>query len=362
MAETSAATGLTVEQWDAKFFKEYIQESAFRGMMGTTPGSVIQVKQDLTVKQGNQINYALVNRLTNDATTGTAWLEGSEEDLVSRSYGQTIDKRRNAVVVPEMEQQKSAINLRDAAKSSLRTWADEDQRDLIIEALGSINGTAFASASEAAKDAWLVDNADRVLFGAAKANNASNDHSAALGQVDATNDTLTGSALKLMKRLALQANPKVRPINVKSMNRRYYVVLAGNRTFRDLSEDPAIQQAQREVSLKEQNNKLFEGGDLKWDNMIIKEVDDIPVYADVGSGGSTDVSPVYLLGAQALAFAWGRRWKTVTKRLDYDDKYGCAVDGIYGVGKMRFGTGGGDTDDTKDHGVVTGYFAAADDS
>jgi N4-gp56 family major capsid protein len=361
MAETTAATGLTVEQWDDKFFKEYIQESAFRGMMGKSEGSVIQVKSDLTVKSGNKIHYALVNRLTNDATTGTAWLEGNEEDLVSRSYGQTIDKRRNAVIVGEMEDKKSAIGLRNAAKPSLRTWADEDQRDLIIEALGSINGTAYASAGETAKDAWLVDNADRVLFGAAKGNNASNDHDAALATIDDTNDTLTGSALKLLKRMALQANPKIRPISVKSMNRRYYVVLAGNRTFRDLSEDPAIQQAQREVGLKEQNNKLFEGGDLKWDNMIIKEVDDLPVYEGVGAG-SIDVAPVYLLGAQALAFAWGRKWKTVEKSLDYGDKQGCAIDGIYGVGKMTFGSGDDDTDDLKDHGVATGYFAAVDDS
>lgn len=33
-----------------------------------------------------------------------------------------------------------------------------------------------------------------------------------------------------------------------------------------------------------------------------------------------------------------------------------------GFEKMIFGSGSGDTDDTKDHGVVTGYFAAEPDA
>ena len=66
---------------------------------------------------------------------------------------------------------------------------------------------------------------------------------------------------------------------------------------------------------------------------------------------------MYLCGAQALAVAYAKRWKTVTEQFDYEDKYGVAIEGIYGVRKIIFGTGAGDTDDLKDHGVVTGYFA-----
>ena len=35
---------------------------------------------------------------------------------------------------------------------------------------------------------------------------------------------------------------------------------------------------------------------------------------------------------------------------------------LYKIEKMRFGSGVTDTADTKDHGVVTGYFAAAADA
>ena len=60
---------------------------------------------------------------------------------------------------------------------------------------------------------------------------------------------------------------------------------------------------------------------------------------------------------QLRAIAYAKRWKTVTEIFDYGDKHGVAVEGIYGVRKILFGTGSGDTDDLKDHGTVTGFAA-----
>lgn len=360
MADTTAAMGLRVQQWNNKFFNEYLQENAFKRYMGKDENSVIHVKEDLKTKKGDTITYALVNKLSNSAVTGTNTLEGNEEDMVSRSHALDVDKRRNAVRVGEMDEQASAIDLRNAARTTLMQWAMEDTRDLCIDALGSINGTFYASALEAAKDAWLVDNADRCLFGSQKANNASNDHSAALANVDSTNDTFTPSALSLLKRMALSASPKIRPITVKG-GKRFFVCFAGTRTFRDFKNNPIIQQAQREVGMKMQNVLLFEGGDQEWDGVVVHEVDDIPNYSGVGAS-SIDVSPVYLCGAQALGMGWAKRWKSVTEEFDYGDKHGVAIESIMDIEKLTYGSGSGDTDDLKDHGVATGFFAAVDDA
>ena len=362
MADTSAATGLTVQQWDDKFYTEYIQANPFKPYMGTSENSIIQVKEDLSKKKGDRITYAFVNRLTGAAVTGDSTLEGNEEAMDSRSHAVTIQKRRNGVRVSDTQEQFSAISLRQAARSTLMDWAMEDQRDLVIDALASINGVAYGSASEANKDAWLVDNADRVLFGAVKSNNSGpGDHSAALLNLDNTADKLTSGAASLMKRIALSANPKVRPISVKGMNRRFYVVYCGPRTFRDLKTDSTITNAQRDVGIRMQNNKLFKGGDIEWDGMIFHEVDDIGALSGVGAGG-IDVEPVYLCGAQAVGHAWSKRWNTVTEQFDYGDKHGVAAQAFYGIEKLTFGSGSGDTDDLKDHGVVTGFFAAVADS
>ncbi len=361
MTETTAATGLTVQQWDDKFFVEHIQGNRFASEMGTSENNIIQVNEDLTKKPGDSITFALINRLTGAGVEDGATLEGNEEQMDSRSFALTIKERANGVRVSTWENQISAIDLRKAAKMTLKTWAMEDTRDRIIAELGKINGVAYGSASEANKDAWLVDNADRVLFGAAVGNNASNDHSAALAQIDNTADKLTSSAASLMKRIARTASPKIRPVMNEADARYYYVVYVPSLVFRDLKADSTITNAQRDVSIRNQNNKLFKGGDIEWDGMIFKEVEDIGVLSGVGAG-SIDVAPVYFCGAQALGYGIASRWKSVEEEFDYGRKKGCSIQEMGGFGKMIFGSGSGDTDDTKDHGVVTGYFASVADA
>jgi hypothetical protein len=95
---------------------------------------------------------------------------------------------------------------------------------------------------------------------------------------------------------------------------------------------------------------------------VIHEIDDIPIYTGVGAG-SIDVSPVYFCGAQALAYAIAKPTYTITDERDYEDKKGVSVNIIDGVEKMRFGTSATtDTGNTKDNGLLTGFFAAVADA
>lgn len=354
MTDTIPATGLVVQQWEDKFFTEYLHEGGFKPLMGTSENSVIQVKEDLTKKKGDSITIALVNRLTNAAVTGTSTLEGNEEDMASRSMRIYVDKRRNAVRIAEMSEQKSAISLRQAGRATLLDWAMEDTRDLIIDALGSINGVHFTDSTEAQRDAWLVDNADRVVFGAAAA--GLSDFSADAALLDTTADLFTWSTLDAMLLKAKTCAPKIRPMRDPGNGKRYYVGFANPYAFKNLR-DSLDTEVLAQTAVQMQASKLFEGGDILWNGAIIKETDNIPIYTNLGDSATTEVTPVYLCGAQALAIAYAKRWKTVTEEFDYGDKYGVAVDGIYGVRKIIMGSGATDTDDLKDHGVVTGYFA-----
>ncbi|UQS95221.1 major capsid protein [Pseudanabaena phage Pam5] len=363
MADTRVATGLTVEQWDEKYFVEYLTENRFANEMGTSESSIIQVKENLMKKPGDRVNFALVNRLTNDAITGTNTLEGNEEDMASRSFEVAVTKRRNGVRVAEQDEQFSAISLREAARSTLKDWSLKDTENLIIQSLASFNGTRYGSASEATKDAWLVDNADRVLFGALRSNNSSNDHSASLANCDTTADKLTAAAVSKMKTIAeTVANPLIRPIrSTASKGRRYYILYAHPYAFNDLKGDTTITQAQREVNLAMENERLFEGGDLYWDGVIIKQIEQANTEWDFGLVGASSARVVgaYLCGAQAIGAAYAKRWTSKTQEFDYGDKYGVAIEAIYGIAKMQFGSGAADRDDLKDQGVVTGYFATS---
>lgn len=356
MSDTTPATGLVVQQWEDKFFRQYLHFlTGFKPVMGTDEAAVIQVKEDLTKKAGDSITVALVNKLSNAATTGTSVLEGNEEDMISRSMRVYVDKRRNAVRVAEMSEQRSAISLRNAARPTLMDWAQEDTRDLIITALGSLNGTAFLSRTAAIADAWLVDNVDRIQFGAVAAPSAT-DLSSALADLDTTADLFGATALDAMILKAKTCNPKIRPMRDPGNGRRYFIAYANPHAFKNLR-DSLDTEVLASTVVEMQASKLFEGGDIMWNGTIVKEVDDIPIYPNIGNGGTTEVTPVYLCGAQALIAAYAKRWKTAEETFDYGDKVGVAVESIYGIRKAIFGTGAGDTDDTKDHGVVTGYFA-----
>lgn len=360
MADTAAATGLTPQQWDDKFFMEYVRDSRFTRYKGTDENSIIQVKEDLTLKKGNKLTFALVNRLQGAGRQDNEALEGFEEELGSRSHPLTVRPLRHAVSITEWDEQKSAIDLRDAGKTMLKLWFMEKERDHIIRALGSINRVAYADASEAQKDAWLVDNADRVLFGAAKSNNASNDHSASLANIDNTADKLGADNIKLLKRMAQTASPKITPIRLKE-DQEWYVVFAGSLAFRDFSSNATITQANREARERGIDNPLFTSGALIWDGMIIREIPEIAVVTGVGAG-SIDVSPVYLCGAQAIGIGYARRFKSTTEVSDYGFKNGVGGREIRGIEKLVFGSGEDDTDDLKDNGVATLWVASVADA
>jgi N4-gp56 family major capsid protein len=370
MADTTAATGLTAKQWDDKFFTEYLSENRFKREMGTSTSSIIQVKEDLMKNKGDTLHFALANKLTGNGVTGSSTLEGNEEALDTRSFALTIQQRRNATRVSAWDEQKSSIDLRNACKAALKDWAMEDTRDRIIEAMGSVNGVAYGSATEAQKDAWVDGNLDRVLFGDAKSNvattspagGATKDHSASLAAVTGSM-TLGTAEISLLKRMAQTASPKIRPVRdtLARDGRRYYVLYVHPLAMRDLKADTALQQAQREVSLTPENSRLFEGGDVLWDGVIVKEIEDIPVLSEVGAS-SIDLAPAYFCGAQALGYGIAKRWKSVTEIFDYGDKYGCAIGEMGNIAKLTFGTGSSDTDDQKDHGIVTGFFPAVADA
>lgn len=362
MAATTLATASQVQKWDSQFLAEYVRDSGFMPYMSRGSNSVICAKYELA-SGGKTINIPLVTRLTGNGVTGNSALEGNEEALGNYNQAISIDWLRNAVLITKDQAHYTEMDLRRAARDQLSNWAMSGLRDEIIAAMQSVGGVAYGSATEAQKDAWLDNNTDRVLFGAAKANisttapagGATNDHSGSLANVDATNDKLTAGAVSLMKRMARTADPHIRPMRVNnSQGREYFVLFAGSLPFRDLKEDSTIAQANREARERNvSNNPIFQDGDLIYDGVIIREIPEIPVLSGVGAS-SIDVGPVFMCGAQAVGVAWGQEPTSTTDVRDYGFYRGVGIEEARGVEKMVF--------NGKDHGIVSGFFAAVADS
>lgn len=351
MAFTTVQAANVEEVWDADFFKAYVRANRFKRYMGTTENSIIQTRSDLTKKAGDGITIPLVTELTGGGVTGNGLLEGNEEALGNYGHKVEVSTIRHAVAVTDNDQQFTGISLRDAGKEMLKLWAMSKLRTDIITALGSIStgvGTsvAYSAATAGQRNAWLVANADRILFG---------DGTVGAYTTLATDLTAITAGMTLKKEVvsrakarAEQASPKIRPVTVGEDSENF-VMFVDARAFRDLKADlgTSLQNAQE----RGDNNPLWRDGDLMWDGVVIRKIQEIASLGNVGAGGTVAVSPYYLCGAQALAVAWAQMTKSTTDTRDYGFVKGVGIHEMRGVEKLVY--------NGKDHGIFTGFAAAA---
>jgi N4-gp56 family major capsid protein len=366
MNVTPSRPGLTPIIWQSDFWVEYLRENQFSVYFGTTMDAMIQLQTDLTRKRGDTVVFPTVRNLVGAGVTGNTVLEGNEEILNARSLNVTVGVIRHAVAVSEWDEQKSIIDLLQAGRQVLKNWAANKLRADIITSLGAITADGnvqitYAAATAAQRNTWLVNNSDRVLFGASKSNNTGV-YATSLTNVDNTADKLTAAQVTLAKRIARTATPKIRPIRV-SRDEEWYVMFVPSMAFRDLMLDPVIINALQYAWNRGSDNPLFTAGDILYDGVIIREIPELPVLAGAGSGGTTDVAASYLCGAQAIGIAWAQRTKVIENRRDYGFFNGVGVEEIRGVQKLRFGVDPTvDTTKPVDNGVVTVWSAAVADA
>lgn len=377
--EVTLATALERQRWISSYFKEYVREAKFAKYMGRDAMSIIVCKYELQTESGKTINLPLITRLRGNGVTGSQVLDGNEEDLGNYNFPISVEWRRHGVRVPKSTSYKTDIDLFNAAKSLLKTWEAEKLRDDLINAFYSVQNAAadtvninygvmsldttgggykYASAdyvaTEANKDAWLALNSDRVLFGSVRSNNAANDHSVCLANIDNTADKLTTAVGSLAKRMAKQADPHIRPFKTKN-GAEFFVMFCNSRCFRDLQADTAMTAANRDARPRNvEENPLFQDGDLVYNGILYREIEELPTLTGQGAG-NIDVAGNFLCGAQSLGIAWGQEptpKQDLTK--DYGFRPGVAIEELLGVKKIFF--------NGKQQGMVTVYCAAIADS
>jgi hypothetical protein len=328
---------------------------------------------------GEQMNIPLVSRLSG-AGVSTGTLVGNEEKVDNYGMRVWLEWARHAVVTNKAESQKDSADIFGEAKPLLADWGKELQRDELIAALMAlpsesqpaagvrVNGILYDEATAAQRNTWNAANSDRVLYGALVSNyNAT--HATALANCDTSNDKLTATNLALLKRVAMGANPKIRPFKTKD-GYEYYVAFAGLNGFRDLKS--SLETVNKDARPREQNgmdkNPLFQDGDQIYDGVIVRQVPEISsfvtnVWTTLKTAGATSnrVEPVFLCGQQAAVQAWGQMAKpTFRKEDDYGFITGTGIEMAYGVSKM-FKKHPSTGSNLVQWGVATGFFASAAD-
>ena len=357
MANTTINAGLKVQQWSNKFFVEYVRESRFYRYMSDSGDNVIAVNKELSSKAGDTITFGLVMELDQSAVEGDDTLDGSEETLDNYSDSVVVNQLRNAVAVGVMEQKRTLLQVLDKARERLKKWAMAHLRDQLIDRFQCYNldgVTTYAASSEAQKDAALTANSDRVLFGALNSNLSTGDHSASLLNVDTTDDTLDMAIIRLLGRIAENADPKITPLTI-SEDEEWWVAFVGSNPYRDLKADmDTTHQNAAPRSLSE--NPIFRQGDLVVESTVIRKIPEMATIGAVGAA-SAPVHKVAFCGQQAICLSWAQMTRAIRngpEGRDYGNIKGVGISEIRGSKKTVF--------NDKFHGMVDGYVAAAADA
>lgn len=384
MAETMLASALEKQKWATDYLAEYVRESGFLPYMGRKSSSIIVTKYELASENGKTINIPLITKLSAAGVRGSGVLDGQEEQLGNYNCAVSVDWIRNAVKVPKSTQYKTEIDLLNAGRDMLKLWSSDTLRTDMIKYLAgptvttssipatnivdSAGNVVVAGATAANYNTWCAANQDRILFGASVANYSAT-HATGLATVDNSQDKLTAAMVSLAKRMAKNASPAIRPFRLED-GREYFVMFAGARSFRDLKNDSVMINANRDARAREgggmNSNPLFQDGDLIYDGVIIRQIEEISTLITTSStfvaagGSSISVEPNFLCGQQAMAVAWGQEPQPITDMTaDYRFRPGIAIEELRGISKMHFATGSAAA--SKQHGVVTVYAAGVGD-
>jgi N4-gp56 family major capsid protein len=261
-------------------------------------------------------------RLVGEGVTGDNMLEGNEEALQFYDCQVKVDQIRHAVRLKgRMEEQKTSLNLRTAAKDSLKTWFVEKQEKMIVEALTAnptVEHTVFAN-GRTSEDAIT----------------------------DA--DVFTADMISIAARKAKTLEPKIRRVRVEG--KEYYVMLVDNYQARDLKNDTKWLEAQKHANVRGSENPIFTGMLGVYDGVVVHEYENL-IRTETGAS-SAKVGHALLLGAQAgiKGVAQEATWKEDT--FDYGNKVGFATGAIMGVAKSVF--------NEKDFAVVQVITSSVDD-
>jgi len=371
MAEVVLATALQKQTWSTQVTREYVRKARFLPYMGTDEGAIIRIRNELKNEAGDVINFPLVATIKGRGVEGAEVLKGNEVDLGLANTAVRINWLRQGVKVPKSTSFRTAIDIWGLVRPSLRDWSANKLRDQILLAFNSvvIPGTlddqglpgtdttiSYALASAGQRNTYLVNNADRILFGNAKSNGSSGVFATALGNIDTTDDRSSATHIRILKEIAEGAGDtvptgstagltwKIDPMQEDSeAGREWYVYFVGSREFRDLGQDATILAANLQARAREGNgmekNPLFQGGDLMYEGVIIRKVPEIDQYIlpTAGNGG-TPVAPGFFCGRSAIAVAYGMTPRIVEDLLeDYQFRPGMAIEELRGVMKTSFG-------------------------
>jgi N4-gp56 family major capsid protein len=320
MAKTAFATDNlgTKKVWEERLYRDAKKESYFDKFMGSGSDVPVTVNDAFTKEQGDEITVGIRMRLEGDGVEEGQILEGNEESLKSYTCKILLHQYRHAVRDDgAMSRQRAMFSIDEESKAAIKDWMSEKVDALAFAALLADHEKNFYKTS-----AGVLSNATPATA------------KAALSLADSKISLQMISYLKAYAKTGgARTYVPMRPVKVKG--KEYFVLLVHPDVMYDLKSDTAYQQAQREAQDRGSENPLFTGAAAIWDGVVIHEHESVTIGTNAG-GASVPYAKCAFFGAQALAWAWGRRPKVIQKSFDFENENAYAIDVICGVKRPLF--------------------------
>lgn len=300
----------------------------------TSAGAPVVRITDLKKERGDEVSFSIMHKLSKLPTMGDQRIEGRGEDLSRADFSLRIDQGRHLVDAGgRMSQQRTKFNLVSSARTLLGTYFNDLQDQCAVVHLAGARGDFMAddvivplASHRDFKEIMINDvmppTHDRHFFGG---------DATSLEAVDPS-DVFT---LSLVDNMALfideMAHP-LQPIRMKGDELYgedpYYVLYVTPRQWNDwytsTSGKDWNQMMVRAVNRsKGFNHPLFKGECAMWRNILVRKYAGMPIRFYTGSRVwisnnnlaattqqievKTNIDRAMLLGAQALANAYGQK-------------------------------------------------------
>ena len=373
MALTNFAA-LTNEQktaWAMDFWRYARNFSFMNQFAGSGSNSMIQRVTELKKSEkGTRAVITLLTDLEGDGIAGDRTLEGNEEALKSYEQVIRVDQLRHANRSEgRLADQKSIVNFREESRDKLAYWLADRWDQLAFLTLSGVtygnknNGTARVGSDlvnlEFAADVTAPSAQRRLRWDWNGGTNPSLISSASTSDV-AAEDTIRWETLVRLK--AYAKDNYIRGIRPQGGLDELYHVFMTPQCMANLKLDDDYMQNLRHSTASGKNSKLFEGGAVMVDGLVLHEFRHVYNTSGAasgskwGAGSAIDGCQVLFCGAQSLAFADIGMPYWVEKEFDYNNQPGISVGKMSGFLKPRFNSiYAGNT--VQDFGVISCYVA-----
>ena len=321
MAITTISTSNELRKalWEKKLYDRMIADSFFSRFSSDKMNSLVWIKEDLMKEQGDKITFGLTSTdpESEEGVSGSDTLENNEVALETGNFKVELEVYRQAVRDNIITRKRACFDVSAEEEEWLRKWGVAKLDRLHFSAAYSsptnvcyMNSTAFTVGSSAAT---------------------------ALAAVDATNGKLTPALIAKTRVIAKTGNGgsayRMDPIVVDGME--LYILVVPEDVMYDLSQNSAMQQAQRDALERGKKNPIFRAGDLLYNGVLITASSRCNSTLG-GAGGIIPVAECLFMGKSAICRADGKKFSLISKDFDYVFQKGLAAMLYTGIEKAQF--------------------------